>query len=165
MTVKGTKRTKKFWAVVCAVIVASLMCASFSFAYFTDYDRASGKTGLSLGWETNIKEEMDGNNKSITIENIGETDTIIRVRVFAGDFVTVEDRGLEKYWKQEGDWWYYDRILAPGQETTELYAEVKAADAGADDFEVTVVHESARTVYENNKTLKTPEDWAYVPEL
>lgn len=162
---KGMKRTRKFWAVICAVIVASLMCASFSFAYFTDYDRAGGKAGISLGWSTNIKEKMEENNKSIVIANTGETNVIVRVRIFAGDFVTVEDRGIEKHWVQKGDWWYYDSVLAPGKETTELYAEVKASTADTDDFEITVVHESARAVYKNNKTLITPEDWAYVPEL
>lgn len=162
---RTVKKTKLRAAVLIALCVFGAS-TTVSLAYFSDYDRAAGSVGISLNWSTDIKEEVKDNNKHIAIENTGTTDVTVRVRVFGGDQLTVSDQNAAKHWLEKDDgWWYYNSILSPGSTTTELFAEIKAEDADQDDFDIIVVHESARTVYRNNQTLTAPEGWVYVPEL
>lgn len=159
------RRNKKllllFALALMVVFAAAQIPATLS--YFTDTDQAVGHGKVDLSWQTKLHEEIRDNNKHITVENTGDTDAVVRVAVYAGDFVKVSDG--DGNWKHEGDWWYYKKILAPGETTTELLAEVTAEDAPDYDFNVVVVHESFRAVYEDNDTLRIPAGWDYAPGL
>ena len=164
------KITKKQISLLLALLLlAGAAAASVpgALAYFTDRLHADGSAAVKMTWETTPHEEMDGNNKHITIENTGETPVIVRVQVFAGAFAETEapDGG---WIAGEDGWYYYGSVLAPGAVTPELYVAVSAqTETGQDaaalpdyDFNIIVVHESARTVYEDNTTLAAPDGWA-----
>jgi hypothetical protein len=79
---------------------------------------------------------------------------IVRVQVI-GDKVEVT-AGSD--WEKAGDWWYYKKILTPagtaGAEASAITAEVD----GEGDFDIIVVHEASRTVYDGDK-LAVPNGW------
>lgn len=164
------KTTKQMLLTVCAVALVLLTTVGTAFAYFSDHEEAQGGATLKLQGETTLHEEMDGNNKHITIENTGETPVIVRVRIFAADFAAV-DPGADWIAGADG-WYYYNKILPTGTAdtpslTSDLYVEVSAQSEGGQDtsklpdydFNIIVVHESARTVYEDNTTLQVPAGW------
>lgn len=144
------------------ILTLAAMSVPATLAYFSDQDKANGEKDIRLGWETVLHEDVKDNNKHITIENKGDTDAIVRVRVFAADFAKV-DAG--DGWKMENGWYYYDKILKAGKTTSEIFVEVKADESEQADFNIIVVHESSRTVYEDNNTLKIPDGWDFAPEV
>ena len=156
----GIKKTLLLTLAV--LLVAAAVGVKPALAYFSDYQRAKGTAEVDLAWSTTLEETPKDDSKTIRVTNTGDTKVIVRVSVFAGDFVTVEGSGD---WIEEDGWWYYDSILPPGATTEELRAVWDTKDAPDYDFEVVVVHESARVVYEDNETLKMPAGWAFVPKL
>ena len=150
--------------IACALILA-LSCISVpaAMAYFSDYDRGAGRVQVRMTWQSELHEKVTDGNEHVTVSNTGQTDVLVRVRAFAGDFIKVTD--TDNKWHEQDGWWYYDGILGAGQKTEELLVEVKTGMAPEDDFEVIVVHESVRTAYESNDQLAAPEGWDYVPDL
>ena len=68
-------------------------------------------------------------------------------------------------WEQNGDWWYYNKVLAKGESTSNLFAGWKIPeDSDLENFDVVVVHESAIATYDGNKVAK-PEGWDYIPVI
>lgn len=135
-------------------------------AYFTDVQEAKGEAKLTLKWQTDIEETLIEEDKSIVISNTGEVPVIVRVNVYAGEFAVTTD--TENMWTLESDgWWYYTEVLPVGGRTTELNVDVAVENAPDYDFNIVVVHESSRVVYENGSstTLVKPEGWSYVPPV
>ena len=155
MKQRSKKRTIIF--ALAAVLILAMISIPGTLAYFSDYDQASGSAQVNLTWQTELQEQVKDNNKHIQVKNVGETDVIVRAQIFAGDFVTVKD--TEGNWTKAGDWWYYNGILKKGEVTTELFAEVKADKSATDDFNIVVVQESSRAVYESNAKLAAPDGW------
>ena len=151
-----------------ALVLLTLMAltAGIAYGYFTDYEEAAGGAEIRLNGETVIREQADDEKKVIAIENTGEADVIVRVAVY-GENITVKP-DVSSDWIEDGDFWYYNGILSPGEVTSNLTAliDTEAAEAAGHDFDIVVVHEMARVVYdgteENNVVL--PEGWSY-PEL
>lgn len=164
---------KKVLAIVAALILC-IATVSFAAAYFTDYENARGGAVIDLAGQTLINEEMDQNNKMVTITNTGETDMIVRVHVFSDDGRT-DVTNSEDWIKGEDGWYYYRYILAGGKDgadgesTSELYVTVNTDDPNAaPDFDVLVVHESSMAVYDGQSDpdatatelkLVAPEGW------
>ncbi|MBR3355102.1 MAG: hypothetical protein IKG47_07050 [Oscillospiraceae bacterium] len=141
-----------------------------TFAYFTAHAEASGQAKVDLTWKTDLTEEIDENNKDkhITITNVGDTPVIVRVNVFAGDVATTTpEKGHEEDWKLIDGWWYYTKILGVGDTTPELFVEVVVENAPDYDFNIVVVHESSRVVYQNGSTtkLELPTGWKAPTEV
>lgn len=155
---------KKSILIVLAVLLVFIATAPIqeSFAYFTAHDEASGEAVVDLTWSTELKEDIDNNEKHITIVNTGKTPVIARVRVFAAEYAnTTPGSGWISKTDTDG-WWYYSEILQPGQSTSELLVSI-VGDPGYD-FEIVVVHESSRVVYKDGK-LATPDGWSYAPDV
>lgn len=152
--------------IICMMLfLLAIVPVSRTLAYFTDDASYSGGGALSLAWETELKEEVKENDKTVTIKNTGDTDVIVRVRIFGNEeYLTIKNESGQ--WKDGGDgWWYYDGILKPDAVTEALVADVKAsADLPEHEFNIIVIHESERVIYDNGSTLVKPEGWAYVPE-
>ena len=145
-------------------LFAFVLCLSVSvgatLAYFSDYEEASGGATLGLGGQTEITEGSDEANKHIVISNTGETNMIVRLAIFQNDYLTVT---LEKSgdWEKVGDFYYYKRVLLPGEDTSAVDADLRTSWKGEEpeyDFDVTVVHESAQAVY-NGEGLAVPAGW------
>ena len=85
--------------------------------------------------------------------------------------------------KTQADYYYYKSVLAPGESTSEIYAEVNiknpteqeeaALATLGDQFEIIVVQESAPAVYDENNVVMKPvfyvdgveKTWDYIPVI
>lgn len=149
--------------VVCAVLIALIASTTAAYAYFTDYESALGGAQIKLEGQTHLNEEPSNTQKVLSIENTGETDVIIRVAAF-GDFIDWESSTWkDSDWKKIGDWFYYKKILSPGETTSEIVIKIDtaAAEKAEHDFDIVVVHESSRVTYDGttaNKVVK-PDKW------
>lgn len=160
---------KKFKSkgLIAAIVLTVLALPAAAFAYFTDYEGAWGGAVLKLEGETQLHEEVSDDQKTISIENIGETDVLVRVAVY-GDYLS--GTAGEGWVQAEGDeWFYYDAILAPGEKTSDLVAKIdtQAAKDDGHDFDIVVVHESERVSYDGtdeNKVNK-PDGWTNMPDI
>lgn len=161
------KKSKKL-IVICAVLIALIASTTAAYAYFTDYEQALGGAQIKLEGQTEIHEEADDAQKTLYIKNTGETDVIVRVAAF-GDFIDWDNSTWEEGdWMREGDWFYYKRILKPGEATSEpeepnlvIKIDTEAAKKAEHDFDIVVVHESQRVSYDGtaeNKVVK-PDKW------
>lgn len=161
-----------------AIVAALVLCTAtvgFTAAYFTDYENARGGAAIELGGQTRINEEMDENDKNVSIVNTGNTDMIVRVQVFSDEGRTTVDEN-DDWIKGEDGWYYYRYVLAGGKEegeegdsTSVLHVTVKTDDPdAAPDFDVLVAHESSQAVYDGQSEpdadvtelkLVAPEGW------
>lgn len=148
-------------------IFTLVLCLSISVgiaaAYFSDYEEASGGATLNLGGITELTEGSRDDAKEVIIENKGKTNMIVRVAIYgAEEFMQPLKFAAKNDWAQAGDFYYYKKILQPGEKTSMITAEVKQSWEGNTapdfDYEVTVVHESAQAVFDG-KVLAVPEGW------
>lgn len=145
-----------------------------SLAYFTTYTVVRGHWPVTFGPDTDIEEEIKDLTKKIQIENTGETDCFVRVRAYFGkdmvDLSKVEEADAKdgvSHWTQDGDWWYYNKVLKPGEKTCELamtFAPKKDLNLNevVDTFHVIIVQETAPVLYrQNSDGTRTPyADWS-----
>lgn len=139
-------------------------------AYFTAYTDAWGSKTLSLSRTTELKEDLEDNNKVIVIQNTSEdVDIYTRVKVyFANDpdlSVSVKDMSEDNLWNYHEDdgYYYYTKALAPEESTEVLKAEVKAKleDGKKNNLEVIVVHEYVTALYNEDGTGNMELSWEY----
>ena len=122
-------------------------------AYFTTYTEAAGGVELELGFtETIPHEEVTDWTKHIKIENTGNYDCYVRVKVFAGelfqDSLTYGDDSGK--WTPGADgYYYYSDIVPAGGMTEELRVMIDHMDA-EQSFNVIVVQECTLVQYDGN---------------
>lgn len=143
-----------------------------SLAYFTTYTTTRGSCRLTFKPSTDIHEEVGSWFKRIWIENTGDTDCFVRVRALFGDFIFLKEEKEElkdgvAHWKKDGDWWYYDVPLKPGELTSVLkisFTTTKEVmeELEIDNFNVVVVQECAPVLYQANAdgTYTPYADWS-----
>jgi len=154
-----SKTTIKRIVISLLAVVLMFGAVKGSLAYFTDYEENSGTAAVILKGEGKIVEEIDDDNKHITIENTGETPIIARVRIFANADIT-KTVAVDPEWKQSGDWWYYAKVIPAGQSSGELYVEVTGAPNYA--FDITVIMECERVTYDADGNIKPlSEGWTF----
>ena len=162
---------KKSILIVLAVLFVFIAVAPIreTLAYFTAYAPASGEGKVDLTWNTKLDEEIDENqrDKHITVTNTGKTPVVVRVSVFADEAYTTYSYNDSDWTKNSDGWWYYTKVLAPGESTSVLDVLVKVENVPDYDFNIIVVHESSRAIYKNGSTteLEKPDGWAYVPAV
>ena len=92
----------------------------------------------------------------ITIKNTGETDVVVRVKVFGGSYVEITSG---ENWKlSDDDWYYYEKVLTPDEVSSEIYAKITSS-APDHDFDVVVILESERAVYNGDQLIAPNTDW------
>lgn len=153
---------------VAAAAVSSLAVAAVlmstpgeSSAYFTAYHTAQWEKALAVGSQTGITEEYDKDTgvKTVTIQNTGETECFVRVKIFSGSQVTLTISG-ENWSKGAYGYWYYGPALetgtGDGSKTKPLKITVKLPDVHAGgqeenapvyDQNVVVVQECTQALY------------------
>lgn len=165
------KRNKRL-TLLAAFLLCLTVTVGITAAYFTDYESGKGGASIALSGQTGLKEDMEGNNKVISIVNTGETDMIVRVMIF-GDENRMTVKPGEGWIKGDDGAYYYSRILKAGKDggegdsTPEIIAEVTAKEGEEpEDFDILVVHESSRVVYDgqgepsaDGQKLAAPEGW------
>ena len=156
--------SKKRRLLIIAVAMVLLVSVSATLAYFSDYDRAAGEKKLVLTGQTEITEDPTDNSKTIRITNVSKDDVamVTRVRVVAP---VALDPKPGANWEPKGDWWYYAKVLAKGETTSDLTVSwTIPANSAIENFDVVVLHESAVATYENGNVAK-PVDWEYIPVI
>ena len=155
---------RKQITLIIAVAMVLFVSVSATLAYFSDYDTAQGEKTLVLSGQTTIEETPKDDSKDITIKNVSkdDVDMVVRVRVIGP--VTINfNPGAG--WEQNGDWWYYNKVLAKGESTSNLHAGWEIPEnSDLENFDVVVVHESAIATYDGNKVAK-PAGWDYIPVI
>jgi len=159
-----TYRVKSL-AVLLAVMLLVLGTIGTAYAYFSDYDWGAGTAKLSLSGSTTIDEEVKDGVKNIVIENKSEqAAVIVRVGIYGPDEMKVTLPPNDN-WEKSGDFWYYKKVLAAGETTVDpIKAEISGMDEKdfeeyGDSLNITVVHESAVVVYNEDGSIRTPEGW------
>ena len=156
---KHTIRTAILTCLATVLVLGAVVAPSLS--YFTTYVTAQGGYPIHLGdVMTRIEEVVDASgNKEIRVQNIGETEVFVRVRVFSDSTVTVTftepDGG--NHWYKDGDYWYYRGVLKPGPAPDylgELTCVLKATitrEGGLDEgYNVIVVQECTPALKDKN---------------
>ena len=78
-------RNKRKLVITLSLILCLTASVGFTLAYFTDYENAKGGAVVKLSGQTEVEEEFDGNNKQVTIKNTGDTDMVVRLKVFGDE--------------------------------------------------------------------------------
>ena len=126
-------------------------------AYFTTYATAKGGMPISLAPTTTVHEDFADWKKTIQIENTGETDCFIRVKVIAGSEFSITAAGSG--WSEGSDgYWYYSNAVPSGGMTDALVAEIHYPEGQERDFNVVVIHESVPVVYSDDGTAIGAKD-------
>jgi len=157
---------RKLLVTALSLILCMSVSVGLAFAYFTDYENARGGAVLHLKGQTEITEEVDETGKTISIQNVDEPDMVVRVMIIA-DEAHLGDITPGEGWVDGGDgWYYYNKILkgtaSPERDrtTSDLRAEVKVSgDEDIKDFDVVVVHEAERVVYDGD-AVAVPDGWS-----
>ena len=143
------------------VVTASI---GIGFAYFSDYDMGRGIATLHLSGTTTIDEGNSDTEKQIVITNTGDkASVVVRCGVFGPDKMELN---VPDTWKAGGDgFYYYTSVLAPGESTSGVITakipdltEKEIQELG-DTLNITVVHESAAVVYNEDDTVSLPDNW------
>ncbi len=139
---------------VAAVLLVAMAGVGLTGAFFSDYEHAAGKAGLSLGGQTSIEEKVHDTEKTIKIKNNGEGDVLVRLSIFGpkpeGDIpgmtITAENGWIEG----DDGFWYYQEVLPAGGETSSIIASIKGVPVSVDlsELDIIVVHESQPVVYD-----------------
>ncbi len=147
------------------VFLALIMVAAASvpgtLAYFTTYATAKGGVPITLGAKTRVKEEFKNWEKTIQIENTGDTDCYVRVKIIAASQFQIAASGNN--WVDAGDgYWYYSEVLPVGLTTEDsLKASITVAKEVKTSFNVVVVQECVPVSYDENgnPTGAIQADW------
>lgn len=138
-------------AAAALITVVSLSIGS-AMAYFSTYVVHSGAQEIDLVFsETKIQEEISAGVKKITVQNVGEMECFVRVKVVAGS--EHADRwsvANSDGWTSGGDGYYYfDQALAPEGVTSQLLININATDL-KEEFNVIVIQENTPALYDEN---------------
>lgn len=162
-----TIKSRTILLVIALTLVLSLS-VGLSLAYFSDYANAEGGAKLSLGATTEIDEEVDPDTgaKSVWVNNTGDTNVVVRVAIVGPTQMEVT---AAENWVKNGDYYYYKKVLKPGESTKvdTLVAQVTlpaGTDLG-DEYQIVVVHESAQPTYDGENNVEKPEGWDYIPAI
>ena len=140
---------RKLLVMALSLILCMSVSIGLAFAYFTDCEN----------------EDVDETGKTISIQNVDEPDMVVRVMIIA-DEAHLGEITLGEGWEDGKDgWYYYNRILkgnkdGKGDSTSDLKAKINVSgDEVVTDFEVVVVHEAERVVYDGDK-VAIPDGWS-----
>ena len=152
--------------VLIAVLLVLGASVGLTAAYFSDYEDQLGVAKLNLSGETVIEEDVTDTEKTIKIKNTGtpgeSASVVVRIQIFGPDGMTIPEGSIGAGWVKGGDYYYYNKVLAPGEETTSITASVKdlPVDVDLSEFDIIVVQESATAVYDENNVVKCPSGWS-----
>lgn len=138
-------------AAAALVTVVSLSVGS-AMAYFSTYVVHSGAQEIDLEFsKTVIQEEIGAGVKKIKVQNVGDMECFVRVRVVAGSehaFRWSVANSAEWTSKEDG-YYYFDEALAPGGVTSQLLININTADL-KEEFNVIVIQENTPALYNEN---------------
>lgn len=160
-----TVKKKSILLVVAMMLVLSLT-VGLTLAYFSDYEAAKGGASIALGGQTEVEENVTDKEKVVWINNIGETNAVVRVAIYMPEALEKVENSITfenaSDWVKDGDFYYYTKVLEPGKSTSRITAKTTVPDDVqlGDGFDVVVVHESDQAVYNESNKVVLPDGWA-----
>lgn len=147
---------------VFAVALFAMLAIPSSYAYFTARDTT--KTVYTFAKiDTEIEEpqpELQATYiiKRPSVRNIGDTGCMIRVRLNASPEKLFTDGALELdvnkgEWIKSGDYYYYNKVLEPGETTSSVINGIFIKDKSqlTEDFDVAITQESIQYKISNSE--------------
>ena len=156
------------------LVLTGGMCVGEALAYFTTCASASGRVQVDLNFtETETGDEVKDWTKHISIENTGNSQCFVRVRVLAGEkyqkYLSYTSEGEGSWALKEDGYWYYDSVLDSGERTADLLAVLDRAlinqdteNGSQEEFIVIVVQEYTPVLYDEAGTPYA--DWTMKAE-
>lgn len=154
------KKTTLLIAIAVVMIVAGASIAPVK-AYFTHHMKAVGTVEVNLGDKTQLHEDVDGWNKSVTIESHGPESVYVRVKAFASEDLTLSYSGNGWSIGDQG-YYYYSEILDAGMTSSPLKVAISNVPADAkdgDSLNVSIIYECTKVQYDENGEPLAP-DWS-----
>lgn len=140
MKVKEIFKNKKIAVTVASVLAIVGVTVGATMAYVSSKTGTLTNTFAVGSVDTELDEVISELNKVPYVTNTGKSDCIVRIRkTISPDNLGIETVGDEKYkckykgqeyywnkddWKEDGEFYYYTKILAPGESTTPLFTKV-----------------------------------------
>jgi len=149
-------KRKKHLLIVATAISLCAVSVQPAIAYFTDTQRATGRLVLEMNPEIESKEKVENMKKIISVANTGKNDVFVRAKaIYASNFDVIMDKeATDAGWSfNEADgYYYYDKIVKVGEETPKLVLKVDVKDDKIVeyDFNVVIVQEAARVIYDKD---------------
>lgn len=160
-----TVKKKSILLVVAMMLVLSLT-VGLTLAYFSDYEAAKGGASIALGGQTEIEENVTDKEKVVQINNIGETNVVVRVAIYMPEALEKVENSITfenaSDWVKDGGFYYYTKVLEPKKSTSTITAKTTVPDDVqlGDSFDVVVVHESDQALYGESNKVVLPDGWA-----
>ena len=151
------KINRRIVLLVMSLVLVISVAIGATMAYFSAYDAHKGEAALALKGGTEIEEETGENQKIVTIHNTGETVVVVRVAVYGPEPMDKGGEGWTKKTVDGTEYWYYDKEILPGGQSTPLTAKYTGSVTDAE-MEIIVVHESETAQFENGK-LVSQDKW------
>ena len=149
-------KTRKIILPALAVILVIGLAVGTAIAYFTAHTEATGSVPVALGASTEFKEEIKDLDKVITISNKGPEAVWVRAKAYSAYALTYKGSNWSK---GEEDFYVYSKILEAGQTADTLTVSITApADEVTEEFNVIVVYECTKVMYDDEGNLLDP-DW------
>lgn len=127
------KRKISGWILAMAAVF-SLWSSFAIYAYFTDSDRKTNRFGVGYN-DVEIREEFpepepeEEITKKVSFVNTGPVNCFARAKLVFGSQEAEDAVGMnlnKEQWQQEQDgYYYYQKILMPGEETEELLTSLQ----------------------------------------
>lgn len=169
-------RIGKTALIAAAVTLTASLSVGSALAYFTTYCTAEGAYTMKMGFpDTDLEEHVDEEGKHIWVENTGEYEAFVRVKVFAPENLNVSfnpSNGWEYH--MDDDYWYYSPVLQADGKTTELLvsytfpvdeAPNDEIDTRPDEFNIVVIYESVPVLYNENGDADMMLSWSNVAAI
>ncbi len=154
---------KKKSLIFAGIAIILILAANLPLAwgYFSTYTEAKGGIRLQpRKVDTEIKEDVLDWTKHVIISNTGDESLYIRARAFAGSEYKLTYITGDGWTDGKDGYYYYNSILGPGQETSELLVKIENPPKDPIDGQevnVVVVYESTPVRYDDNG--KPYADW------
>ena len=150
-------KTRKIILPALAVILVIGLAVGTAIAYFTAHTEATGGVPVALGAKTEIEESIKDLDKVITISNKGPESVWVRAKAYSAYELTYKGEG----WSEgEDDFYVYGDIVEAGQTADTLTVSITApADEVTEEFNVIVIYECTKVMYDDEGNLLDP-DWS-----
>ena len=156
-------RIGKTALIAAAVTLTASLSVGSALAYFTTYCTAEGSYTMTMGFpETDIEEEVDSAGKHVTIQNTGDYDCFVRVKVFVSSPVDMNASYSGQGWESRSDgYWYYTPVLTAHTDSQEFLVsfEYPEGEEAPDSFDIIVVYESVPVLYNENGEADMELSW------
>lgn len=118
------KKINKKRIIILCITLFLIITAGTVWAW-TDYTWATGEVNISLTeLSANIKQEINGNKRSVAISNTAETPCFVRVKVIEVPKDTVNIQTSNGWTYNEDGYWYYENFINGAESTNNLEIEV-----------------------------------------